>query len=223
MPVVHANGIDINYEVQGEGEPIVLIPYLAADAAVRIPGGRVRQALHLLQRGPAPGLSAKPEGEYTTELLADDVASFMPAAASAGRTSSGSRSALGRHVAGGQVPGSSEVAVAAQRLGQDRPVPARHRRGLADHGQGTGQRDRHGHPGHLPLLLHPGDVAPGRSTSIRWPSSSAAARCRRWTRSSAVRCRPGARRDHDPRRDTGPDPDHVGRHDIVRRPASRRR
>ncbi len=33
MPVVHANGIDINYEVQGEGEPMVLIPYLAADQA----------------------------------------------------------------------------------------------------------------------------------------------------------------------------------------------
>jgi pimeloyl-ACP methyl ester carboxylesterase len=33
MPIVHANDIDINYEVQGEGEPIVLIPYLAADQA----------------------------------------------------------------------------------------------------------------------------------------------------------------------------------------------
>lgn len=31
MPTVHANGIDIYYEVQGKGEPIVLIPYLAAD------------------------------------------------------------------------------------------------------------------------------------------------------------------------------------------------
>ena len=33
MPVVQANGIDINYEVQGDGEPVVLIPYLAADQA----------------------------------------------------------------------------------------------------------------------------------------------------------------------------------------------
>ena len=33
MPTVHANGIDIYYEVQGEGEPLVLIPYLAADQA----------------------------------------------------------------------------------------------------------------------------------------------------------------------------------------------
>ena len=33
MPIVQANGIDINYEVQGAGEPVVLIPYLAADQA----------------------------------------------------------------------------------------------------------------------------------------------------------------------------------------------
>ena len=33
MPAVQANGIDIYYEVQGEGEPMVLIPYLAADQA----------------------------------------------------------------------------------------------------------------------------------------------------------------------------------------------
>jgi pimeloyl-ACP methyl ester carboxylesterase len=33
MPTVQANGIDIYYEVQGEGEPLVLIPYLAADQA----------------------------------------------------------------------------------------------------------------------------------------------------------------------------------------------
>ena len=33
MPVVQANGIEMYYEVQGEGEPLVLIPYLAADQA----------------------------------------------------------------------------------------------------------------------------------------------------------------------------------------------
>jgi len=82
MPVVHANGIDINYEVQGEGEPIVLIPYLAADQACY--AFQVAEyAKHFTcysvdLRG--AGLSAKPEGEYTTELLADDVASFMQAA-----------------------------------------------------------------------------------------------------------------------------------------------
>jgi pimeloyl-ACP methyl ester carboxylesterase len=33
MPAVQANNIEIYYEVQGEGEPLVLIPYLAADQA----------------------------------------------------------------------------------------------------------------------------------------------------------------------------------------------
>jgi len=33
MPTVQANGIDIYYEVQGSGEPLVMIPYLAADQA----------------------------------------------------------------------------------------------------------------------------------------------------------------------------------------------
>jgi 3-oxoadipate enol-lactonase len=82
MPVVQANGIEINYEVQGEGEPIVLIPYLAADQACY--AFQVAEyAKHFTcysvdLRG--AGLSSKPEGEYTTELLADDVASFMQAA-----------------------------------------------------------------------------------------------------------------------------------------------
>ena len=82
MPVVQANGIDINYEVQGEGEPIVLIPYLAADQACY--AFQVAEyAKHFTcysvdLRG--AGLSGKPEGEYTTDLLADDVAAFMQAA-----------------------------------------------------------------------------------------------------------------------------------------------
>ena len=33
MPKVAVDGLTINYEIQGEGEPLVLIPYLAADNA----------------------------------------------------------------------------------------------------------------------------------------------------------------------------------------------
>jgi 3-oxoadipate enol-lactonase len=82
MPSVQANGIDIHYEVQGDGEPLVLIPYLAADQACY--AFQVAEyAKHFTcfsvdLRG--AGLSAKPEGSYTTELLADDVAAFMQAA-----------------------------------------------------------------------------------------------------------------------------------------------
>jgi pimeloyl-ACP methyl ester carboxylesterase len=81
MPTVQANGIDIYYEQQGDGPPLVLIPYLAAD-----------QACYAFQVGEyakhftcftvdlrGAGLSGKPEGSYTTELLADDVAAFMQA------------------------------------------------------------------------------------------------------------------------------------------------
>jgi 3-oxoadipate enol-lactonase len=82
MPVVQANGIEMYYEVQGEGEPLVLIPYLAADQACY--AFQVAEyAKHFTcytvdLRG--AGLSGKPDGDYTTELLADDIAAFMQAA-----------------------------------------------------------------------------------------------------------------------------------------------
>jgi 3-oxoadipate enol-lactonase len=82
MPTVQANGIDIYYEVQGEGEPLVLIPYLAADQACY--AFQVAEyAKHFTcytvdLRG--AGLSSKPDGTYTTELFADDMAGFMQAA-----------------------------------------------------------------------------------------------------------------------------------------------
>jgi pimeloyl-ACP methyl ester carboxylesterase len=82
MPVVQANGIDMYYEVQGEGEPLVLIPYLAADQACY--AFQVAEyAKHFTcftvdLRG--AGLSGKPDGTYSTELLAEDVAAFMHAA-----------------------------------------------------------------------------------------------------------------------------------------------
>jgi len=82
MPATEGNKIEIYYEVQGEGEPMVLIPYLAAD-----------QACYAFQVGEyakhytcfsvdlrGAGLSGKPEGVYSTELFADDIAAFMQAA-----------------------------------------------------------------------------------------------------------------------------------------------
>jgi pimeloyl-ACP methyl ester carboxylesterase len=82
VPIVEANGIEINYEVEGEGEPMVLIPYLAADQACY--AFQVAEyAKHFTcysvdLRG--AGLSGKPDGIYTTELFADDIAAFMEAA-----------------------------------------------------------------------------------------------------------------------------------------------
>jgi pimeloyl-ACP methyl ester carboxylesterase len=82
MPVVQANGIEMYYEVQGEGEPLVMIPYLAADQACyafQVADYAKHFSCYTVDLRGA-GLSGKPEGEYTTELLAADVAAFMEAA-----------------------------------------------------------------------------------------------------------------------------------------------
>src|SRR4029450_4172557 len=81
MPKVAANKITMNYDQQGSGEPLILIPYLAADhacSAFQVP----EYAKHLTTISAAlrgTGETDKPEGAYTTELLADDVAAFMHA------------------------------------------------------------------------------------------------------------------------------------------------
>jgi pimeloyl-ACP methyl ester carboxylesterase len=81
MPVVQANGIEMNYEVQGEGEPLLLIPYLAADHACyafQVPEYAKHFTCFTVDLRGA-GLSSKPDGTYSTDLLADDVAAFMRA------------------------------------------------------------------------------------------------------------------------------------------------
>jgi pimeloyl-ACP methyl ester carboxylesterase len=82
MPSVQANGIEIYYEVQGEGEPLVLIPYLAADQACyafQVAEYAKHYTCYTVDLRGA-GRSGKPDGIYTTELFADDVAAFMQAA-----------------------------------------------------------------------------------------------------------------------------------------------
>jgi pimeloyl-ACP methyl ester carboxylesterase len=81
MPYVEANDIEVYYEVQGEGEPLVLIPYLAADQACyafQVADYAKRFTCYTVDLRGA-GLSGKPEGRYSTELFADDVAAFMRA------------------------------------------------------------------------------------------------------------------------------------------------
>ena len=82
MPNVTANTIRMNYEEQGTGEPLTLIPYLAADhACYAFQVGEYAKHFRCISldlRG--TGGSDKPPGAYTTELLADDVAGFMQAA-----------------------------------------------------------------------------------------------------------------------------------------------
>jgi pimeloyl-ACP methyl ester carboxylesterase len=82
VPYVQANNIEVYYEVTGEGEPLVLIPYTAADQACytfQVADYAKRFTCYTVDLRGA-GLSGKPEGTYTTELFADDVAAFMQAA-----------------------------------------------------------------------------------------------------------------------------------------------
>jgi pimeloyl-ACP methyl ester carboxylesterase len=81
MPYVRVNSIEVYYEVQGEGEPLVLIPYLAADQACyafQVADYAKRFTCYTVDLRGA-GLTGKPEGEYSTELFADDVAAFIRA------------------------------------------------------------------------------------------------------------------------------------------------
>ena len=81
MPKIKANNLTLNYEQQGSGEPLILIPYLAADHACYAfqvaEYARHFTCISLDLRG--TGESDDPEDAYTTEDLAEDVAAFMKA------------------------------------------------------------------------------------------------------------------------------------------------
>jgi pimeloyl-ACP methyl ester carboxylesterase len=81
MPKVKANNLTIHYESQGTGEPLVLIPYLAADnACYAFQVAEYQKHFTCISLDPrGAGESDKPSGTYSTELMADDVAAFMEA------------------------------------------------------------------------------------------------------------------------------------------------
>ena len=81
MPNIKANGVTIHYEQQGSGEPLILVPYLTADCACYAfqvaEYAKHFSCISLDLRG--TGESEKPEGVYSTELFAEDVAALMQA------------------------------------------------------------------------------------------------------------------------------------------------
>ena len=82
MPQVDAAGLKVNYEVTGEGDPLLLIPYLSADNACyafQLPAYN-QQFQCISVDLPGSGESDKPSGPYTTHGYADQVAAFMAAA-----------------------------------------------------------------------------------------------------------------------------------------------
>jgi pimeloyl-ACP methyl ester carboxylesterase len=82
MPQVESDGLTFNYDVQGSGDPLLLIPYLAIDHACyafQLPAYTEHFTCVSVDL-PGVGESSKPPGPYTTHGYADQVARFMAAA-----------------------------------------------------------------------------------------------------------------------------------------------
>jgi len=79
MPYVQTNGINLYYELHGNGEPLVLIPGLGYGGWMwhkMIPGlAEHFQVISIDNRGVA--LSDKPAGPYTAQMLAADVVGMI--------------------------------------------------------------------------------------------------------------------------------------------------
>jgi pimeloyl-ACP methyl ester carboxylesterase len=81
MPQVDVHGLTINYDVQGEGEPLLLIPYTSADHACwafQLPAYTEHFSCIAIDL-PGTGESDKPAGPYSTEGHADEVDGFLGA------------------------------------------------------------------------------------------------------------------------------------------------
>jgi len=81
LPRVEVDGLTINYDVQGEGEPLLLIPYTSADHACyafQLPAYTEHFSCIAIDL-PGSGESDKPAGPYSTDGYADQVAAFLGA------------------------------------------------------------------------------------------------------------------------------------------------
>ena len=185
------------------------------------------KTLHMFHRGPAQGagLSGKPEGAYTTGLLADDIAAFMQAADIEQAHLAGL--SLGAAV-GMWLASKHPARVKSLSLHSAWPATDPFLRVVVEGWRlvalALGQCHRHGDRGDLPLVLHPGALCRAAAVHrLPWLTSCAAARCRRWTPSCASprRCWPMTHATRGCRVDRGADPHHVRppRHRVLR-PAS---
>jgi len=113
MPLVEVDGVRINYDVQGEGEPLLLIPYLSADHACyafQLPAYTEHFRCIALDL-PGSGESDKPPGPYATERYADQVAAFL-----------GTIGVERAHVAGVSLGGAVGIHLAARHPGRVRSL-----------------------------------------------------------------------------------------------------
>ncbi|MCD9023711.1 alpha/beta fold hydrolase [Cohnella silvisoli] len=81
MPVVDSNGIHINYVERGNGEPLVLLMGLGADGSVWEEHVRAYEKHFrcILVDNRGAGGSSKPEGPYTTAMMAQDTIGLLDA------------------------------------------------------------------------------------------------------------------------------------------------
>lgn len=81
MSTAHVNGIDLYYEEQGSGDPLLLIMGLAADSVAWMFQRDAFAARYrtILFDNRGVGRSSKPEGPYTIPLMADDAAGLLDA------------------------------------------------------------------------------------------------------------------------------------------------
>jgi len=81
MPKIKANNIIMNYEQQGSGEPLILIPFLTADHACYafqvVEYAKHFTCISVDLRG--TGETESTSAAYSTEILADDIAAFLRA------------------------------------------------------------------------------------------------------------------------------------------------
>jgi len=81
MPQADVGGLTINYDVQGAGEPLLLIPYTSADHAsyaFQFPAYTEHFSCIAVDL-PGSGESGMPAGPYSTEGYADQIAAFLGA------------------------------------------------------------------------------------------------------------------------------------------------
>src|SRR5919201_5983944 len=81
MPQVEVDRLTINYEVQGEGDPLLLIPYTSADHACyafQLPAYTEHFSCIAVDL-PGSGQSDAPAGPYSTDGYADQIAGFLGA------------------------------------------------------------------------------------------------------------------------------------------------
>lgn len=81
MPQVDVDGLKINYDVQGDGEPLLLVPYLSADHACyafQLPAYTEHFSCISVDL-PGSGESDKPPGPYSTATYGEQLAGFLGA------------------------------------------------------------------------------------------------------------------------------------------------